>query len=310
MQPSPEVRQKLVTVIGNLICRCIEEARKVPYILEQDQVVKIIVDNPAFFAELVRDEHRDRTVFANDRLTANIDAAVELGQFDALDAFDLSFSSPMATDADFDPVLDLINRLTRTFTVYTGNTVTIFEKEFQLFMEKLRQSLAQSGMALKAVDLTAEDMTGLERKAEGYLVAGRFLQAFLFDRLLHAEVITKELVRLPCPVYALTRQFLRSALGEEDLRQSLVAFILRACYISQGGWQDLFNVLVELSEREPDLCPRTLLTDRIQQDAVFCCNLLCESFASLRKWTSAERRAAIEQRIGLWTRIRPASQGL
>jgi hypothetical protein len=310
MQPTPEVRQKLVTVIGNLICRCIEEACKIPYILEQEQVVEMIVDNPTFFAELVRDEHQDRTGFANDRLTAKIDAAAELGQFDALDAFDMSFSGLIATDADLEPVLELVNQLTRIFPVYTGNTVTIFEKEFQLFMEKLRQSLARSGMALKAVDLTAEDMAELERKAEGYLVAGRFLQAFLFDRLLHAEVITKELVRLPCPVYTLTRQFLRSALGDEEMRQPLVKFILRACYVSQGGWQDLFDMLVELSQCEPHLCPRALLTDKIQQDVVFCCNLLCESFANLRKWTAAERCAAIEKRIGDWKKIRPALQGL
>ncbi len=299
-----------MTVIGDLICRCIEEARNIPYILEQEQVVKILVDNPAFFAELVREEHRDRTDFANDRLTAKIDAVVELGQFEALDAFDLSFSGPIASDADLDPVLNLINQLTRTFTVYTGNTITIFEKQFQVFMEKLRQSLAKSGMDLKAVDLTADDMTGLKKKAEPYLATGRFLQAFMFERLLHAEVITKELVRLPGPGYALTLQCLGEALANQKLRQPLVTFILRACYVSQGCWQDLFDMLVELSKREPALCPGDLLMERINQDLVFCCNLLCETLANLRKRPPADRRAAIEERIGGWGRIRPALQGL
>lgn len=307
MQPSQDVRQKLVTVIGNLICRCIEDACKIPYILGQDQVVEMLVGNPAFFAELVRDEHRDRTEFSSDRLTAKLDAVAELGQLEALNAFDLSFSGRIATDADLDPILNLINQLTRIFTVYTGNTVTIFEKEFQLFMEKLRQSLLQSGMVLKATDLTDDDMAGLEKKAEGYLYAGQFLQAFLFNRLLHADVITRELVRLPSPARTLTRQFLRSALEDASLRPSLVTFILRICYVSQGAWQDLFDMLVLLADREPELCPDSLLIDKIEQDGVFCCNLLCESFANLTKWPTAERRAAIENRIEDWKHKSQAS---
>ncbi len=300
MQSSREVRQKLVTVIGNLICRCIEDARKIPYIFGQEQAVEILVENPAFFAELVRDEQRDRTGFANHRLTANIDAVAELGQLDALDAFDLTFSGRIATDADLDPVLDLINQLTRTFTVYTGNTVSIFEKEFRRFMEKLRRSLLQSDMVLEATDLTDYDMAGLEKAGEGYLYAGQFLQAFLFDRLLHAEVITRELVKLPPSTQILSRRFLGSALGHEGLRPSLVTFILRVCYISQGTWQDLFDALVLLADEEPDLCPRSMLVEKIEQDGVFCCNLLCESFANLAKWPSAERRAAIEAKLEDW----------
>ncbi len=298
-----------MAVIGGLICRCIEEARKVPYILEQEQVVKILVDNPAFFAELILDEFRDRTEIACDRLTAQMDAVADLGQFDALDAFDLSFSGPLITDDDLEPVLQLINRLTRAFDVYTGNAVTIFEREFQLFMEKLRQSLAQSGMALQSADLMAEDVDRLEKKAEGYLSAGRFLQAFLFDRLLHAEVITKELVSLPCPPYTLSRQLLKTALRDAGLREHLVGFVLRASYVSQGSWQDLLDMLVELSEREPGLCPKARLVDRMHMDGIFCCNLLCESFANLRSWPAAQRLAAIEERVAGWTKIRPASPG-
>ncbi len=79
-----------------------------------------------------------------------------------------------------------------------------------------------------------------------------------------------------------------------------MTFILRVCYVSQGTWQDLFDMLVWLADREPDLCPKSLLIDKIEQDGVFCCNLLCESYAKLSKWPSVERRTAIENKIEGW----------
>jgi hypothetical protein len=297
MQASPEVRQKLVAVIGNLICRCIEEACAIPYILGQEQVLEILVGNPDRFAELIRDEHHDKTEYAHDRLTAKIDAVTELGQFEALNAFDTSFAGGIESEADLEQVLGLINRLTRTFMVYTGNTMTIFEKEFQLFMEKLRQSLLQAGEALQAIELNPADTAGLEKKAEEYLCAGQFLQAFSCERLLNAEIITRELVRLPVSGEDLKRRLVKRGLSDVNLRSSLVRFILRACYISQGGWQDLFDTLVELADQEPEICDRSLLTDQIEQDGVFCCNLLGDSLANLKKWPAAEIRQAIENKL-------------
>ncbi len=286
-----------MTVIGNMICRCIEDARRIPYILTQEQVIEILVENPMHFAELVRDEHYDGTMFSDERLTAKLDATAELGQLEALDGFDLSFAGRIAEGADLDAVLNLVNQLTRTFTVYTGNAITIFEKEFQLFMEKLRQSLLQSGMVLKTTDLTDEDIAGLESKAGTYLHAGQFLQAFLFDHMLHAQVITRELVILPPSARTFTLQFMRSALRDTSLRPSLLRFILRVCYVSQGAWTELFDKLVQLADAEPDLCPKIMLVDKIEQDGIFCCNLLCESFETLIQWSPAERRTAIENRI-------------
>jgi hypothetical protein len=297
MQASPEVRQKLVIVIGNLICRCIEEARAIPYILGQEQVLEILVGNPDRFAELVRDEHHGQTEFAHDRLTAKIDAVAELGQFEALSAFDNSFSGQMESEDNLADVLGLIHRLTRNFVVYTGNAITIFEKEFQLFMEKLRQSLLQAGEALQAINLSPADMAGLEEKAAEYLHAGQFLQAFLFERLLSADIITKELVRLPTSGEDFKRRLVRCALSIAGMRSSLVKFILRACYVSQNDWQDLFDVLADVADQEPWVCDRSLLTDHVEQDGVFCCNLLGDSFANLKKWTAAERRQAIENKL-------------
>jgi hypothetical protein len=302
MQVSPEIRQRFVLVLGNLICRCIEEARKIPYILDQEQVVEILVRNPSFYEKLVHDEQRDRTEFASDRLTARIDALTELGQFEALDAFAVSFSGSGGPDVDLDPVLEQVNHLTRTFAVYIGNMITIFEKEFQVFMERFHQSLQQAGIDLRALDLTPEDMVELEKKAEAYLTAGLFLQAFSFDRMLNSEVITNELIGLPSSGYSFNQHLIRRGLKDAGLRAALVKFILRASYVSQGSWQDLFVSLVTLVDQEPELCGTEMLVERIEQDGVFCCNLLCESFSDLLKWTSGERRATIERRLENWRR--------
>jgi len=246
---------------------------------------------------LVRDEHHDQTEFAHDRLTAKIDAVTELGQFEALNAFDTSFSGQIDSQADFEQVLNLINRLTRTFMVYSGNAVTIFEKEFQLFMEKFGRSLLQAGETLRVIELSPADMAGLEEKAEGYLCSGQFLQAFSFERLLNAQIITKELVRLPMSGESLKRKLVKRAMRDAGLRSSLVRFILRACYVSQGDWQELFDTLTELADQEPEICGRSFLTDLIEQDGIFCCNLLGDSFANLKRWPATERRSAIERKL-------------
>ncbi len=297
MQASEKVRQKLAQVIGNLIRRCIDEARQIPYILDQDQIVDILVANPTFFAKLVQEEHIDRTAYSNDRLTAKIDAITELGQFEALDAFDVSFSSRFATDADLEPVLDLVNRLTRTFVVYFGNMVTIFEKEFQLLMERFRRSLQQGGLHLDSVALMPSDMMEFEREAGLYLTAGEYLQAFSFDRLLNSEVISNQLIVLPSAEYSFKGNLIRGAVGNPGLYPALLKFILQACYISQGAWQDNFLKLVHIVDAEKETAAKTLLVDRIEKDGIFCCNLLCESFANLKKWSPGQRRAAIEDRL-------------
>jgi hypothetical protein len=293
MDDSQTVRKKLVLLIGNLICRCIEEARKIPYVLDQAQVVQILLENPASFAELVLDEQRHHTEFSSNRLTAKLDAAAELGQFESLDAFDVTFSSGIESDAALEPVLAQINQLTRLFSVYLGNMIAIFEKEFQLFMEKFRQAVQAAGSALQTVEFMPDDMETLEKRAEKYLKSRQYLQAFSFDRLLNSAVITPELVILP--TYSLRRKLIKNALVDPDLCPSLMTFILRASYISQGSWQDLFYILSDLVSGEAESDRKSMLMDRIEQDSVLCCNLFRESFADIKKWSFAERRAAIEK---------------
>lgn len=300
MEASRGVRKKLVLVIGSLIGRCIEEARKVPYVLDQDQVVDILVENPAIFAELVHEEHRDRTEIATGRLTAKIDALTELGQFEALDAFDVSFSGGMQSDADLAPVLETINRLTRTFVVYIGNMVTIFEKEFRLLMERFRKSLRQAGVEMSQTELKPADLADLEKRAAGFLAGGQFLQALSFDRLLNSQVISNELVRLPGSGYSFNRNLLKSSLMDAALFPAVVKFVIRASYVSQGAWQDNIIILVNLVGQESEAERRSALIDRIEQDGVFCCNLLRESFANLKKWPPVRRREAIEAKLGRW----------
>jgi hypothetical protein len=290
---SQAVRDRLVLVIGNLICRSIDEARKVPYILDQEEAVQILVNNPDLFARLVRDEHLDRTEYSSEKLTAKLDTLKELGQFEVLDTCDMSFTGAMTSDADLSPILEHINRLTRTFMVYVGNTITILEKEFELFLGKFRHSLQRMNTNFREIRLTQEDMAQLRRRPESYLAAGHFLQAFAFVRLLNSDVVTKEALIILPSGSSFSEDLIASARKNPELYNNLVKFILRVSYVSQGSWHELFDTLVDLVNRQPELYNRESLLNLIEQDGIFTCNLLRESFGNLRSFTPAERRRTI-----------------
>jgi hypothetical protein len=91
MRTSPEIRKKLAQLIGNLIRRCIHEARMIPYILSQEEVIKMLVDDPALFERLVREEQTDQTAYSKKDLTAKIDAVSELAKLDSLETFEEAF---------------------------------------------------------------------------------------------------------------------------------------------------------------------------------------------------------------------------
>ena len=91
MQTSAEIRKKLATLIGNLICRCISDARMIPYILNREEVITMLMDDPARFEKLVQDEHADKSEYSKSDLTVKLDAAAELGKLDAVEAFERSF---------------------------------------------------------------------------------------------------------------------------------------------------------------------------------------------------------------------------
>ena len=93
MQASREIRKKLATLIGHLISRCISEARMIPTVLHREEVINILVDDPALFVKLVKDEDDHQDKHSKEDLTVKMDAVSELGRLDSLEAFEKSFWS-------------------------------------------------------------------------------------------------------------------------------------------------------------------------------------------------------------------------
>jgi hypothetical protein len=292
MQVSAEIRKKLAILIGNLICRCIREARLVPYVLNRDEVINLLFDDPAQFEKLVHEEHAGKSEQSREDLTLNMDAAKELGKLDQIKIFEKSFWS--GPEVDLDPILDVTNQLTRTFAVYLGNASTLFDKSFEEFMDKFRSSLQRAGLSLTSFDFEEDDTSLLESSAIAYLEAGEFLQAFTYDRLLSSQIMIKQVVNLPSKGFALRKDLFRQAIVNSGLFSALIKFVLRVSYISHGAWEDLFTVLVKQVYAEPELYSPTKLIDAIEQDVIFSCNLLCNSYQEIRLWPEAQRRKAIE----------------
>ena len=293
MEASAEIRKKLALVIGNLIRRCIHEARLIPYMLTQEEVVNLLLADPTMFEKLVIEEQQARTEESRDNLTMKVDALAELGKLDSLEVFEKPFWGE--SEVEISSLLSLINQLTRTFAVYLGNASTIFDKAFEDFMNKFRESLRRSGLTLKAIDFTPEDLAIFREDAADFIFRGEFLQAFTFDRLLDSQVMIEQVVRFPPQGRRLREDLIRQALNNERLVPGLVRFVLRISYISQGVWTDLFASLVRIAYGEALKCTHRLLVDLIENDVVFLCNLLQASYADLRRWPSAQRREAIEK---------------
>lgn len=263
----------------------------IPTVLHREEVINILVDDPALFVKLVKDEHADRSEHSKEDLTVKMDAVAELGRLDSLETFEKSFWGER--EVDLDPILALTNQLTRTFAVYLGNASTLFDKTFEEFMFKFRQSLDNAGMSIVAFDFTVEDMEEFEKPATSYLSTGEFLQTFIFDRLLSSQIMMKQVVNLPATGFSLRDNIIKRALEDPVLSTSLVKFILRVSYVSQGAWEDLFPTLVKFVYQDNGLCGPAQLIDHIEQDIVFSCNLLCRSYPEIRLWTPIQRRQAI-----------------
>ena len=291
MDASIEIRKKLATLIGHLISRCISDARMIPTVLHREEVINMLVDDPALFAKLVREEHADKTELSKQDLTVKLDAVAELAKLDTLEAFDRSFWD--GPEVDLQPILDLTNQLTRTFAVYLGNAATLFDREFEAFMNKFRKSLEQSGMTIRAVDFTLEDMAGFEASAVAYFNAGEPLQAFTFEKLLSSQIMMKQVVNLPGR-YSLRDQLIRRALKDPRLLSSIIRFVIRISYISQGSWEDMVPVLLRIMREDRIEGATAMLVAAIEQDVVFSCNLLCRSYEEIRQFTADRRRRAIE----------------
>jgi hypothetical protein len=310
MQASQEIRRKLAFLIGNLVCRCMDEARLIPYILNQEEIIGLLVDDPDRFEKLVHEEHADQTEYSKKDLTVKLDAIAELGRIKMLDALEKELWT--GSEPDLAPVLDLINQLSRTFAVYVGNASTLFDKNFEDFMDKFRRSLQGAGMVLKAIDFTIEDMAILSNNAKKLVSEGEFLQAFTFDRLLCSQIMMKQVVNLPESGFSLCENLFRHAAQDADLFSALAGFAIRISYISHGAWDDIFAALAKLIYQEPGLCSPQHLISLIEQDVVFSCNLLCKSFAELKQLSYDERISAIESGLKDYSAgaIKPASLDL
>jgi len=280
MQGSAEIRKKLATLIGHLISRCIQDARMIPAVLHRDEVINILVDDPALFQKLVQEEQADKRELSKQDLTIKLDAVKELGNLDKIEALEQPFWD--APEVNLTPIMDAANQLTRTFSVYLGNASTLFDRSFEEFMDKFRRSLNQAGLTLKRFDFTADDVKVLEAHAMSYISAGEFLQAFIFDRLLSSQVMIKQLVYLPAEGFSLREDLIRRALQDPNVYPELTKFIIRISYISQGSWDDLFPVLARIVLQGPALCSLKDLVGFIERDVFFSCNLLCKSYEEIR----------------------------
>lgn len=295
MQTSVEIRKKLAAVIGNLVCRCISEARMIPYVLSRDEVINMLLEDPTRFEKLVQAEFADKSEHSKSDLTVRLDAVAELGKLDAVEVLAQDFWGEKAIDLD--PVLERVHQLTRTFAVYAGNAATLFDKAFEEFMDKFRQSLQKSGMTVHAIDFTQEDSTLLESGAMSFLSKGEFLQAFTYERLITSQTMIKQVVNLPPEGFSLRADLIRHGLNDPDLCEPLIKFVIRVSYISHGEWADLFYELQELAYRESSECGTARFLDLVEQDVIFTCNLLCKSYAELREWDPDRRRLALEEAL-------------
>ncbi len=297
MDTSREIREKMVQVIGNLISRCLEDARNVPWVVPKDQLIAMVIEKPEEFEALVEEEQRSRSELSREELTVRFDALAELGQLRALDQIDISFEGSSETDEGFKSAVELIHRMTQNFIVYTSNSLAIFEKEFESFAAKYRSSLSGRKLVARTLRLDEEDLRGLLNAAGPYFSSGEFIQAFSFDHLLNSRVIPNDFVDFPRSGLLLSRHLIKGLLPDSSRFPELARFTLRACYVSQGSWMDLFGTLLSLVRGEQASDHTALLVNLIEQDAFFTCNLLRDSFANLRSWQPARRRAAIENAL-------------
>jgi hypothetical protein len=299
MDASVEIRKKLATLIGHLISRCINEARMIPAVLHREEVINMLVDDPELFAKLVREEHADKTELSKQDLTIKLDAVAELAKLDTLEAFDKPFWD--GPEVDLQPILERTNQLTRTFAVYLGNAATLFDREVEIFMNKFRQSLQQAGMTMRTVDFSLEDMATFEDVTATYFDSGESLQAFTFEKLLSSQIMMKQVVTLPHG-YSLREQLIRRALRDPKLLPSIIRFVIRISYISQGSWDDMVPILLRIMQEERIKGATAKLVAAIEQDIVFSCNLLCRSYEELRQFTTDQRRRAIEGSLDYYSK--------
>jgi len=286
-----------VAVIISLTRKSIEEAAIVPYVVEQDKLVDMFLQNPGSYQNIVMQGRFEGGGSSDGKTIVKEDILSELDEFKSLDQFDLSFDRMMDQEQVRIPVFSQVTALVRMFSAYVSNVMTVFEEEYNSFLRRYRHALHAAGQELHPIELGNEDLTDLERAAKARLVKGEFIGAFAYDRIFNPEVMKEQVIRFPQKNYSLGKRMIETAPKDSAFFTELIKFLLRCCYISHNLWFDLLAHMIYLAENEPQKYRRTLLVHWIEQDSVFCCNLLQETYDSLRWWTSNQRKDAIEKTL-------------
>lgn len=291
------IKRNLVAVITSLVRKSIEEAAIVPYVMEQDKLVDLFLQNSNSFQDFLGKGVLDGQSSFAEKKIVQADILAELDEFKSMDQFDLSFDRMADQEQARNPVFSRLTLLARMFSAYVSNVVAVFEEEYHNFLQRYRQAFQVAGQELHPVELGNDDLADMERAAKTRFVQGEFIGAFAFDRIFNPEVLKEEVLLFPHASYSLGRRMIENAPKDSVFFAELIKFLLRASYISHNLWFDLLAHLIQLAETDPHKFRRCLLVHWIEQDSVFCCNLLRETFESLRWWTSTQRKDAIERAL-------------
>ena len=294
MKISGTVKNKLVQVVLNLARRSIDEARKVPYLVEQDNVVDILINHPDLYKTLVSEGQLEGEGVPQGKMLMKLDILSEIEEFRSLDEHFVSAWSSSQSKTDLESLLSQVNSLTKLFLAYHGNMVAIFEREYDHFLERFRSTLDETEGELHPIQLDQSDFEEVRQAAVAYLSEQRFIEAFSLGKLFQPEIIRNLLFQFPDSEYSLIEELIRESPKSEPAFSNLVTFILRACYLSHDLWCDLFVVLLKLVEQDPGLYHRSRIIELIEQDFVFCCNLLHKTYDQLYDMSGEQRMAAIE----------------
>jgi len=297
MSEQDRIKEKLILVLINLISRAIEDARKVPYVMEQDNLVDILINNPDIYQQMVLEGQIEGDGMPTGKVVVKLDILSQMQEFELLDQYDMTLASMAGHQESSSPVFNQINLLSKMFMAYISNMITTFEKSYEDFLERYRRTMRDAGQPVELVEISWEDLKNVRKSAEGMLACGHFIEAFSFGRLFDPEVVASDLFHFPAADDSLAQMLLLKPPSDIDQYRRLVKFILRVCYISHNHWQDIFFTLADLAEREPERYRRPLLVEMIDQDSVFCCNLLHQTTESLLGWTPAQRQEAIEKAL-------------
>ena len=294
MRSSGTVKDKLVRVVLNLARRSIDEARKVPYVVEQDNVVDLFINHPDLYQRLVAEGQLEGDGVPLGKMLVKLDILAEIEEFRSLDRYLVGINGSNHLESDLESLSSQVNSLTKLFLAFHGNMVAIFEREYDHFLERVQKSLDENDGKLQPLMLDQSDFEEVRRTAETYLVEQRFIEAFSLGKLFHPEIIKNLLFRFPQPEHSLIEDLIRESTRDEPTYYSLVKFILRASYLSHNLWSDLFSALLKLVDQDPGMYRRPMVLDILEQDLVFCCNLLHSSYDQLRTLSPEQRRTAVE----------------